>query len=139
MRLINRHINIDVLHSESVTENDSQPIPWTDAIGSSGAHFAEAKTLDEIKAIRDKAEAARTYVKAAQLGLVLQNLAAEVKLRAERKVGKFLANLALRGGDRRSKAQGATLKLQDLGITRDQSRRWQHQAAVVGKGLPKLP
>jgi len=92
--------------------------------------LAEAKSLDEIKAIRDKAEAARTYVKAAKLGLELQNRAAEVKLRAERKAGGLLRSLKLRGGDRKSKRQAASLKLQDLDISRDQSKRWQQIASV---------
>lgn len=92
--------------------------------------LAEAKSLDDIKAIRDKAEAARTYVKAAKLGLELQNRAAEVKLRAERKAGKLLESLKLRGGDRKSKRHRASLKLNDLGVSRDQSKRWQHIACV---------
>lgn len=92
--------------------------------------LAEAKTFDEVKEIRDKAEAARTYVKATKLGLELQNRAAEIKLRAERKAGQFLMKLTLHGGDRRSKTHATTLKLEDLGISRDQSRRWQHQASV---------
>ena len=51
----------------------------------------EANSLDEIKSVRDKAEAARTYARAAKLGLELQNQAAEVKLRAERNAGIFLS------------------------------------------------
>jgi hypothetical protein len=90
----------------------------------------EARSLEEIKSIRDKAEAARTYVKAANLGLELQNCAAEVKLRAERKAGGLLRSLKLKGGDRKSKRHGASLKLADLGISRDQSKRWQRVAAV---------
>jgi len=93
--------------------------------------LADAKSLDEIKTVRDKAEAARTYVKAARLGLELQNRAAEVKLRAERKAGEFLKSLKLRGGDRRSKRHDAPLKLEDLGISRDQSKRWQYVASVT--------
>jgi hypothetical protein len=90
----------------------------------------EAKSLEEIKSIRDKAEAARNYVKAAKLGLELQNCAAEVKLRAERKAGRLLRSLKLRGGDRKSKRHPAPLKLAELGISRDQSKRWQHIASV---------
>jgi hypothetical protein len=90
----------------------------------------EAKSLEEIKTIRDKAEAARNYVKAAKLGLEIQNRAAEVKIRAERKAGLLLSLLSLRGGDRRSKRRRTTLKLEDLGISRDQSRRWQFVASV---------
>src|SRR3954471_22700278 len=90
----------------------------------------EAKSLEEIKTIRDKAEAVRNYVKAAKLGLELQNCAAEVKLRAERKAGGLLRSLKLRGGDRKSKRHAASLKLADLCISRDQSKRWQHIATV---------
>jgi len=93
--------------------------------------LAEAQSIDEIKSIRDKAEAARTYVRAARLGLELQNRAAEVKLRAERKAGQFLRSLKLRGGDRRSIRHRAGLKLKELGITADQSRRWQRVSSVA--------
>lgn len=92
--------------------------------------LAEAKSLEEVKAIRDKAEAARTYARAARLGLELQNRAAEIKLRAERKAGLFLAKLALHGGDRRSRSHDVILKLQDIGITASQSYRWQQEAAI---------
>ena len=55
--------------------------------------LAEAKTLDEIKNIMDVAEAARTYARAARLGLQAYNHAAEIKVRAERKAGEFLKRL----------------------------------------------
>jgi N6-adenosine-specific RNA methylase IME4 len=55
--------------------------------------LAEAKTLDEVKHIIDIAEAARTYARAAKLGLEAYNHAAEVKVRAERKAGELLAQL----------------------------------------------
>ncbi|MDD5343305.1 MAG: MT-A70 family methyltransferase [Smithella sp.] len=55
--------------------------------------LAEAKTLEEVKHIIDIAEAARVYSRAAKLGLDAYNHAAEVKARAERKAGEFLAKL----------------------------------------------
>ena len=55
--------------------------------------LAEAKSLDEVKYIIDIAEAARTYARAAKLGLGAQNHAAEIKLRAERKAGELLLSL----------------------------------------------
>ena len=65
--------------------------------------LAEAKTLDEVKSIMDIAEAARTYARAAKLGLEAYNHAAEVKVRAERKAGEMLRQLERHnGGDRKS-------------------------------------
>lgn len=92
--------------------------------------LSEVKTLDEIKAIRDKAEAVRSYAQSAKLGLELQNIAAELKLRAERKARDLLSTLKLRGGDRKSNGYRDRLKLGDLGISQNQSKRWQKEATV---------
>jgi len=95
-----------------------------------GQALAEAQSFEQIKDIRDKAEAVRKYAQSASLGLGIQNRAAEVKLRAERQAGKLLSQMMLRGGDRRSKIHQERLKLDDLGISRNQSTRWQMQARV---------
>jgi hypothetical protein len=92
--------------------------------------LAEAQSLEDIKTLRDKAELAWNYAGMAKMGLDLQNRAAELKIRAERKAGWLLASLRLRGGDRRSKSMHTTLKLVDLGISRDQSSDWQRMASV---------
>ena len=92
--------------------------------------LALADNLDDIKTIRNRAEAVRTYAKSAALGLEAQNRAAEVKLRAERKAGELLMALRPRGGDRKLNAHAARLSLADLGITHDQSTRWQLQARL---------
>lgn len=95
--------------------------------------LAEATSIDEIKQIRNKAEAVRKYAQSALLGLDVQNRAAELKLRAERQAGKLLSQMMLRGGDRRSKDHAERLKLEDLGISRNQSTRWQMQARLPDK------
>lgn len=59
--------------------------------------LAEAKSLDEVKNIMDIAEAARTYARAAKLGLEAQNHAAEIKLRSERKAGEMLLQIDAQG------------------------------------------
>lgn len=99
-------------------------------LGNIACALAEAETLPEIKTLRDKAEAARAYAKAANMGLDLQNRAAEFKLRAERKAGALLSRLSLRGGDRRSPQANRRLSLDDMGISRSQSRRWQLIASI---------
>jgi hypothetical protein len=92
--------------------------------------LAQARAVDEIKSLRDKAEAVRQYAKAADLGLAVQNHAAAVKRKADRKAGELLEQLGLRGGDRRSNHQADGLKLNDLDISQNESTRWYREAAV---------
>lgn len=92
--------------------------------------LAEAEVIDEVTDIRSRAEAVRSWVKSAALGLELQNRAAEVKLRAERKAGQLLADLRLRGGDRRTIHGEERVRLCDLGISHNQSKRWQKEAEI---------
>jgi hypothetical protein len=92
--------------------------------------LSNSSDLKDVKAIRDKAEAARHYAQSASLGLKIQNRAAELKLRAERRAGQLLAELIDRGGDRKSKSRHEKLKLSDLGVDHNQSARWQKEAAV---------
>jgi hypothetical protein len=97
--------------------------------------LAEASTLDEIKDIRDKAEALRLYVKQQGEGLEIQNAAAEIKIRAERRAGKILIEMDLHSG-RPSERNGSIVeplcppRLSDLGIDKKQSFRWQKIASV---------
>src|SRR5262249_6390240 len=65
-----------------------------------------------------------------------QNDAAEIKLRAERRLGELLASTPLQtGGDAaRARSPDATeqraQRLRDLGISKSQSSRWQTLASV---------
>src|SRR5207244_6259503 len=72
--------------------------------------LAEVRSVDDVKAIHDLAEAARIYARQARLGLEAQNDSAEIKLRAERKLGELLTALPKQdGGDAaRARSQPAT-------------------------------
>ena len=62
-----------------------------------------ARDLDEVKDIRDKAEALRLYMKQQGDGLEMQNAVAEIKIRAERRAGEMLAEMEKnKGGPVRS-------------------------------------
>ncbi len=65
--------------------------------------IAAAHRVDEVKHIRDKAEAVRVYAKQAG-DFELQNKAAEIRLFAERRAGELLADMSGTNGRRRKKA-----------------------------------
>ena len=98
--------------------------------------LAEASTLQEIKDIRDQAEAIKAYVKAAGYSLEMQNQAAETKLRAERKGGELLKQMEKSKGSKGNQYtekldrfhDGTSPTLRDLGIEKKQSMRWQQIA-----------
>jgi len=92
--------------------------------------LADARTFDDITAIVDWAEAARAYAKAADLGLEAQNNAAEVKLWAQRRAGEVLADMPMLKAGRPADGNGSTLE--PLGITKQDSHRWQQIAGIAG-------
>jgi len=92
--------------------------------------LAAAKHFDEVKDVIDQASAVLVYVKQAKLGLEMQNDAAEIKLRAERRAGEMLAGAAIHGGDRKSTCRDGNLKLSEIGINGQQSSRWQRMASL---------
>ncbi|MFO0979948.1 MAG: hypothetical protein U0996_26350 [Planctomycetaceae bacterium] len=105
--------------------------------------LAEARTVDEVRNVRDKAEALRAYARKARLGRDILVEAAAIKLRAERSLGTLLQNLplaksAVRPADTDSEFLQADnhgndqqpLRLQDLGLTKSDSFRLQRIARV---------
>jgi ParB family chromosome partitioning protein len=87
-----------------------------------------AKSLDDVLQIRDQAEALRVYVRAASDSLEAANAAAEIKLRAERKAGVLLA--AMEKPKNQHADTTMVSALNKLGVTPNQSSRWQREARV---------
>jgi len=103
--------------------------------------IAECHSVDEVKALRDKAKALEVYAQQAQ-NFEAERKACEIRIRAERRAGELLREmkeqgLRQRAGDNAGAYRGQTTRLSsstttlsDLGITRDQSSKWQHLASV---------
>ncbi len=101
----------------------------------------EANAVDEVKDLRDKAEALRAYAKQAR-DFEMANWAAEIRIRAERKLGEMLKAQKEAGGMNKGKLkQGKKLPqshdetteaptLSDMGITKSMSSRAQAIASV---------
>jgi hypothetical protein len=95
--------------------------------------LAAAHRIDEVKTIHDKALALRVYALQAR-DRVLVDQATEIRLRAERRAGELLREMADRGERavrKNMKSQPATSTLSDLGINKSQSSRWQKLAAIA--------
>jgi hypothetical protein len=102
----------------------------------------EAREVDEVKAIRDKARALEVYANQA-LDHEAERKVAEIRIRAERKVGELLKETKKNGarqkpgsnngahrGKPAERCSDAPSTLADLGISADQSSQWQLLAEI---------
>lgn len=99
------------------------------------AALAQAETLADIGAVREVAERARRYARAAKLGTEAENHAAALRIDAERKAGEILAAADKHEGGRPSENRsqngtGLPSRLADLGVTKRQSSDWQRMAKI---------
>lgn len=102
--------------------------------------LAEASTLKDVKKIRNIAEAARTYAKAAHLGREAQLKAAEVAVLAAYKAGAILKELPRA----KPKAKGGRVKdseywrtLKETNTPYRTAQRWQAMTAVTEDSLER--
>jgi N6-adenosine-specific RNA methylase IME4 len=111
--------------------NDLQPVHADGILSCLDAArraLAEAKTIDEVKHLRDQAQAVRHFLKQRDYSFEAQQDAAEIKLRAERRLGQILAETVNHNG---SRGVGRTVKpTLPVGVTKTQSHRWQRLASL---------
>jgi hypothetical protein len=97
-----------------------------------------ARTLPEVKRIRDLAEAAKVYTRAAHLGRESQVYAAEISLLASRKAGEILSQLERSDGGRPKRKTRDNVSpvsryrqtLQETNTSVRMAQRWQELAKV---------
>jgi hypothetical protein len=107
----------------------SQPLITIDA----ALHaLASAKTPDELITLANQGAALQVYARRAKLGMVAQNRCAEIRLRAERKLGELLTTTPrLHGRPKTVPDENTFPSLSDLGVPdRKLSHRAQRIAAV---------
>jgi N6-adenosine-specific RNA methylase IME4 len=100
--------------------------------------LVKAKTIDEVKAVRNMAERLRLYLKQEKQSLEMQNHAAAIRLRAERRAGEMLKETKKNGqrkGDGRPKNPDmlsgfSEPTLKEIGVNEKQCQRWQAIAAI---------
>jgi hypothetical protein len=97
--------------------------------------LAEARTVDEIKQIRNQGIAIAQYLKAQEAGYAMVNDAKEIAVRAERRIGEILAKMEKRSAGRPPENRSPERTdlpptLGDLGISKNQSADWQQLAAL---------
>jgi hypothetical protein len=85
-------------------------------------------SVEGAKNLADRAAAMKVYAERAKLGGDMVNRAAAAKLWAERRAGELLAVTVRPGNPQLSSTP--TVGLAELGVTRDQSSRWQDLAEV---------
>jgi phage N-6-adenine-methyltransferase len=100
--------------------------------------LAACHKVDEVKEIRDKAVAMQVYAKQAK-DRELINYATDIRLRAEFRVGDLLIEMGENGGrakvgdNQHGSNTGQLPTLDDLGVTKIQSSRWQKRAKTVSE------
>jgi hypothetical protein len=96
--------------------------------------LAEARTLTDLKKIRDKAEAVKAYARAQKIGIEVQNYAGEIVAEATRRMGEFLLTAEKNAGARRypkgTAKQAPPPTLKELGISKKQSANCQDIARL---------
>lgn len=92
--------------------------------------LAQIDSVAEVIQFRDQMEAFRHYLAKQGADLELLNAAAESKLWTERRLGELIPVIAPHGGDRRSDSRCHGGTLNDLGINKRQSSRWQQVATL---------
>lgn len=105
------------------------------------AMLAEARTLNDVKNIRDFAIAAKAYARAQRLGDDAIRYAREIQRRAQARAGEILIEMreegerSRAGRKKKSPEEGFISKplLADLGVSRHQATLWQRLARVKAK------
>lgn len=94
--------------------------------------LAQATKVEDMTQIKNKLGTIEHWFKKQRASLVESNLIVAERIRTERAIGKWISENINHGGDRKSnksRSHGVTL-ISDVGITKNDSSRWQKLAAI---------
>jgi hypothetical protein len=94
--------------------------------------LVSAGSIEEVNELRARAEAVRVYTRQAELGKEAENAAAEIRLRAERRVGELLKEMPRNVGGRPTETgpHERPVSLGQLGVSKNESSAFQRMAAM---------
>ncbi len=128
---------VDLHTGEVVAQPAQAPAPITEAESRellAGARRAleEAESLPAIASIVHRADVTRIAARKAKLSEEACLDWAEFSLDAQREAGRMLSSMpeVKRGGDQKSNGHGDRLTLDDIGVSHNQSKRWQAVASL---------
>jgi len=101
--------------------------------------IAICHNIDDVKKIKDQTEALRSYAKQAKEGLEVQNNIADIKLRAERKIGELSKEIPKSKSNQYAKSHDVTkqIKLSDIGLNKQDASRYEAIASLPKKDFEK--
>jgi len=99
------------------------------------AFLGRSEDLREIKDVRDKTEAIGRYMRAHNAAIVSQQSAAMIVLVAERRLGELCKATEFSKGAAAKRGTAQVPRLDEFGISKNQSSRWQKVAAVKQRKL----
>lgn len=98
--------------------------------------LAEIRNIESGVEYLSKVKGIEAWARAEKQDAQMMTLIAEQKLRTQRILGQLIkqgqdnGEVATRGGDRKSNSNSKSLKLEDIGVTHDQSKTYQDIASI---------
>ena len=98
--------------------------------------LAEIRSIESGTEYLSKVKGIEAWAKAEKQDAQMMTMIAEQKLRTQRILGQLIkqgqdnGEVATRGGDRKSKSNSTILKLEDIGVTGDQSKTYKDIASI---------
>lgn len=99
--------------------------------------LSQSKNVDEVREVADKAKAVALYLRSVEASIESQNDAAEIRLRAERRLGEISQEIEEDGRGRKPKVKAAApavitkgAKLAELGLKERDARRYEQLAKI---------